>query len=72
MGLQTVLEAIASSSVREQITYLGYISDEEKGALMAGCVALVYPSLYEGFGLPVLEGMAAGIPVVTSNVSSLP
>jgi glycosyltransferase involved in cell wall biosynthesis len=67
-----VLEAIASSSVREQITYLGYISDEEKRALMAGCVALVYPSLYEGFGLPVLEGMAAGIPVVTSNVSSLP
>jgi glycosyltransferase involved in cell wall biosynthesis len=51
---------------------LGRVSDEELRALYAGAEAFAYPSLYEGFGLPVLEAMAAGTPVVTSNVSSLP
>jgi glycosyltransferase involved in cell wall biosynthesis len=51
---------------------LGRVSDEELRALYAGCSAFAYPSLYEGFGLPVLEAMAAGAPVLTSNVSSLP
>jgi glycosyltransferase involved in cell wall biosynthesis len=67
-----VLEAIAASPVRERIRHLGFISEESKRVLLAGCDVLVYPSLYEGFGLPVLEAMAAGIPLVTSNVSSLP
>lgn len=69
---EPVLRAIASSPVGARICRLGYISDVTKRALVAGCAALVYPSLYEGFGLPVLEGMAAGAPVITSNVSSLP
>jgi glycosyltransferase involved in cell wall biosynthesis len=51
---------------------LGRVSDEELGALYAGCACFAYPSLQEGFGLPVLEAMCAGAPVVTSNVSSLP
>jgi alpha-1,3-rhamnosyl/mannosyltransferase len=51
---------------------LGSVSDAELRALYAGADAFVYPSLYEGFGLPVLEAMAAGAPVITSNVSSLP
>jgi glycosyltransferase involved in cell wall biosynthesis len=51
---------------------LGSVSDAELRALYAGADAFVYPSLYEGFGLPVLEAMAAGAPVLTSNVSSLP
>jgi glycosyltransferase involved in cell wall biosynthesis len=67
-----VFEAIAASPVRERIRHLGFISEESKRVLLAGCDSLVYPSLYEGFGLPVLEAMAAGIPLVTSNVSSLP
>jgi glycosyltransferase involved in cell wall biosynthesis len=67
-----VFEAIAASPVRERIRHLGFISEESKRVLLAGCDLLVYPSLYEGFGLPVLEAMAAGIPLVTSNVSSLP
>jgi alpha-1,3-rhamnosyl/mannosyltransferase len=51
---------------------LGRVSEDELRALYAGASAFAYPSLYEGFGLPVLEAMAAGAPVVTSNVSSLP
>jgi alpha-1,3-rhamnosyl/mannosyltransferase len=51
---------------------LGHVSDAELRALYAGAAAFAYPSLYEGFGLPVLEAMAAGAPVVTSSVSSLP
>jgi glycosyltransferase involved in cell wall biosynthesis len=50
----------------------GIISDNELAVLISGAGVLVYPSLYEGFGLPVLQGFACGVPVVTSNVSSLP
>jgi glycosyltransferase involved in cell wall biosynthesis len=51
---------------------LGKISDEELAAMYQLCRIFCYPSLYEGFGLPVLEAMSAGAAVVTSNVSSLP
>lgn len=54
------------------VKWLGRVPDAELPALMAGALAFVYPSYFEGFGLPVLEAMAAGCPVVTSNVSSLP
>jgi glycosyltransferase involved in cell wall biosynthesis len=50
----------------------GYIDDADKGALYAGARALVFPSLYEGFGFPVLEAMLCGCPVITSTTSSLP
>jgi len=49
---------------------LGYIDDEELARLYRGAACVVYPSLYEGFGLPVLEGMATGTPVVTSEASA--
>ncbi|MBM3209524.1 glycosyltransferase family 4 protein [Candidatus Shapirobacteria bacterium] len=51
---------------------LGYVPQEDLAPLYSGAMCFVYPSLYEGFGLPVLEAMACGCPVVTSNVSSLP
>jgi alpha-1,3-rhamnosyl/mannosyltransferase len=63
-----ILDAARSAGAR----LLGHVSDEELRALYAGCACFAYPSLYEGFGLPVLEAMAAGAPVVTSNLSSLP
>jgi glycosyltransferase involved in cell wall biosynthesis len=52
--------------------YLGYVPEPELAALTAAAAVFVYPSLYEGFGLPVAQAMAAGVAVVTSNVSSLP
>lgn len=54
------------------IRELGYVSEEEKWRLLCKADIFVFPTLYEGFGIPVLEAQAAGTPVVTSNVSSLP
>ncbi|MEO8610452.1 MAG: glycosyltransferase family 1 protein [Chloroflexota bacterium] len=50
----------------------GYIADADKGALYANALALIFPTLYEGFGFPVIEAMHNGIPVIASNTSSLP
>jgi alpha-1,3-rhamnosyl/mannosyltransferase len=54
------------------VRYLGYVPEDELPGLTAGATAFVYPSLYEGFGFPVAQAMAAGIPVITSNTSCLP
>ncbi|MDO8638998.1 MAG: glycosyltransferase family 1 protein [Candidatus Daviesbacteria bacterium] len=51
---------------------LPYLKDEEMPLLYSAAAVLLYPSLYEGFGLPVLEAMQSGVPVITSNISSLP
>jgi glycosyltransferase involved in cell wall biosynthesis len=65
-------DEIVSAAKAARIVVAGYVPDDELAALYAGCTLFCYPSLYEGFGLPVLEAMAAGAPVLTSNVSSLP
>ncbi|HEV3475586.1 MAG TPA: glycosyltransferase family 1 protein [Actinomycetota bacterium] len=57
---------------RDRVRMAGYIDGRDKVALLSGAEALVFPSLYEGFGFPILEAMACETPVVTSNVSSLP
>jgi glycosyltransferase involved in cell wall biosynthesis len=54
------------------VRYLGYMPEDELPGLMAAASAFVYPSLYEGFGFPVAQAMAAGVPVITSNTSCLP
>jgi alpha-1,3-rhamnosyl/mannosyltransferase len=54
------------------VRYLGYLPEEDLAAVMANASVFLYPSYYEGFGFPVLEAMAAGAPVITSNISSLP
>jgi len=54
------------------VCFPGYVSDEDKAALLSGAFTFVFPSLYEGFGLPVLEAQACGCPVITSATSSLP
>ncbi|PWI34552.1 glycosyltransferase family 1 protein [Vibrio albus] len=58
--------------VQEKVTFLGYVQEDELPSVYKGAVALAFPSLYEGFGLPVVEAMACGTPVLTSNVTSLP
>lgn len=63
---------VESLGLSNHILFPGYVADDDKAALISGAMALVYPSLYEGFGLPALEAMACGTPVLTSNVSSLP
>jgi glycosyltransferase involved in cell wall biosynthesis len=56
----------------DRIHFPGYIEDDDLPAVMSGATALIYPSLYEGFGIPVAEAMSCGVPVLTSSVSSLP
>ncbi|MGF1570734.1 MAG: glycosyltransferase family 4 protein [Nodosilinea sp.] len=57
---------------RHRIIFTGYVADEDLSAIYNGSVAFVFPSLYEGFGLPVLEAMQSGTPVISSNSTSLP
>lgn len=58
--------------VEKRVKFLDYVSDEDLSILYKNALCFVLPSLYEGFGLPILEAMSNGCPVVTSNVSSLP
>ncbi len=60
------------SAVGGRILLPGYIGETEKDALLSGATALLFPSLYEGFGFPILEAQACGTPVLCSNTSSLP
>jgi glycosyltransferase involved in cell wall biosynthesis len=69
--LRPVLDGLPTR-VRERIVLTGYVPERDKVALLSGAEALVCPSLYEGFGLPVVEAMACGTPVLTSTVSALP
>jgi len=63
---------IAKFQLADSVVRTGFVTDEQKVALLKGAVALVFPSLYEGFGLPVLEAQTLGVPVITSHTSSLP
>lgn len=65
-------EIRASEQLLSRLIFTGYVPDEDLAALYSGATAFLFPSLYEGFGLPPLEAMQCGLPVITSNVSSLP
>lgn len=69
-GFEALLEKIKKHSDRILLT--GFVEDQDLAALYNGAMAFVYPSLYEGFGLPPLEAMSCGIPVIVSDTSSLP
>lgn len=71
---QPILDAIASQPepVRARIRVTGYVDEGDKAALLSGATALAFPSLYEGFGFPILEAQTCGTAVLCSNTSSLP
>ncbi|NCI48409.1 glycosyltransferase family 4 protein [Sediminibacterium roseum] len=66
------LEKLRTYKYREDVVLLGYQPEEELARITAGAYALVYPSYFEGFGLPIVEAMQAEVPVITSNTSSMP
>jgi glycosyltransferase involved in cell wall biosynthesis len=67
-----ILEQVKDTSFTGSVRWLEYVPDHDLLDLVKGSTCLAFPSLAEGFGLPVLEGFAAKVPVLTSNVSSLP
>ena len=67
-----IFETIDKLNLQKDVIFTGYVLDEDLPALYNAADLFVYPSLYEGFGLPPLESMACGTPVITSNTSSLP
>lgn len=66
-----LLSYIQQSGLADQIRFLGYVADRDLRALYSTCRMCIYPSLYEGFGLPPLEAMACGAPVITSRIPSI-
>jgi glycosyltransferase involved in cell wall biosynthesis len=62
---------LGESEIKERVLFTGHLSDDDLRALYSSCLVFVYPSLYEGFGLPLLEAMACGAPVITSKVPSI-
>ncbi|HEV7127040.1 MAG TPA: glycosyltransferase family 1 protein [Ktedonobacterales bacterium] len=68
----TLFAQVRTLGLERAVTFAGYVSDVEQPLWYAAADLFVYPSFFEGFGLPVAEAMACGVPVITSNVSSLP
>ena len=68
----TIFEKVQQLGLLEDVVFPGFVADTEQALWYHAASAFVYPSLYEGFGIPVAEALACGVPVVTSNVSSLP
>jgi len=71
-GYEELFQTIKQLHLESRVVFTGFAEEEDKAQLLAGAEIFVYPSLYEGFGIPVLEAMACGIPTVTSAISSLP
>ncbi len=71
-GMEEFTERVARSRHAARVTRVGYLGAGERARWLAGARVFAYPSLYEGFGLPPLEAMAQGTPVVGSSASSLP
>jgi glycosyltransferase involved in cell wall biosynthesis len=68
-GITKIIDKLGLS---RHVILAGYVKEEDKPFLISGSSIFIYPSIYEGFGIPVLEALACGIPTITSNVSSLP
>jgi len=71
-GAEPILEAVRRARLEEAAIFPGHVPLEDLRVLYSACALFVFPSLYEGFGMPILEAMACGAPVVSSNAASLP
>lgn len=71
-GADALGAAVAASPQRARIVRLGRVDDRDRAALLAGAAAYAFPSIYEGFGLPPIEAMSAGVPVVATRAGALP
>lgn len=71
-ALMQVLNDIGHPEIRNDIVMTGYVPNNEMPTIINQCKVFLYPSLRESFGIPILEGMACGVPVITSNTSSMP
>ncbi len=69
---EDILEAPKKYGIEERVIFTGFVPDDELLYLLNGAKAFIYPSLYEGFGIPVVDAMSCGLPVIISNNSSLP
>lgn len=67
-----LFELVSRLNLQDRVIFTGYVEEKDLPALYSGATAFLFPSLYEGFGLPPLEAMASGTPVISSNTSSLP
>ncbi len=65
-------ERVSNLHLQSRVVFTGFVAEEDKPGLIAGAEVFVYPSLYEGFGIPVLEALACGTPSLASNVSAIP
>jgi len=71
-GYQAIKNKLSKSSYASDIVELGFVSEEEKFALLKEADIFLFPTFYEGFGIPILEAQSFGLPVITSNISSMP
>lgn len=67
-----IMELAQNLGIGQRVIFPGYLPNNELALLLSNCTGLIFPSLYEGFGLPVIEAMEAGVPVACSNTRSLP
>jgi glycosyltransferase involved in cell wall biosynthesis len=72
LGAEAIREVVRRTRLEEAVIFPGHVPLEDLRMLYSSCALFAFPSLYEGFGMPVLEAMACGAPVVSSNASSLP
>ncbi len=69
---EEIFSTVTTLRLEDRVRFTGYIDEEDKPALMRGAMLFIYPSLHEGFGIPVLEAMATGVPTIAGNRTSIP